>query len=256
MYGVALYSFLVVFLAVSQAANNVPSRFASRNPFRDAPIWISAQEAISPNGSLQSNAVAPVEKRILNSEIEKPSRTRARVEHIDAGSCDVSFGSPYDDAPNMSPATSWAAVRERAQRGVVLRGNVAAIEAGLYAGLPFSVIRVNLSEPDENGHSAAFLLYPYAALNVDGMRICTADVGYSALPSSGDEIVFVASDAIDTGGSLYRVPPEQIIYQHGKSIVIAPRLRFDDQLQVLDSLPAVAASLGKPTPRQHANPKR
>jgi len=206
MRGAVLLFLAVVSSAI--AARDFPDQFESKNPFRKTPLWIFEREAVSSDGELRAAAVEPVEHRILYAEVEKATRRRASTSAAAANDgCAVTFGSPYDDAPNVSPPQSWSAVRARAKSGTVLRGTVRGIRAGLYGGIPFSVLQIDLAEQTRS----VYLLYPEAKVTVNGATVCTNDPSYSGMPDIGNDIIFVAAGALDTGNEVYRVPAECIV---------------------------------------------
>ena len=213
--------FAVLALSCAAAAHATdaaaPSRFESRNPHRAAPIWIAAEEAIGSDGTLRPGAVAPAEAMELERVLQQHERSAASPDD-----CHVTFASKLDDGPGNEVVQSWAHLREHAERGVVISGVVVSSRVGLYAGLPSTLLTVEPSKSNRELPYQVFLVYPRGLVRIGGKGVCTNDPGYAGLPQSGDRILFVASEPVDSEGTLFRPSAPLLFYERAGKLVPSP----------------------------------
>src|SRR5262249_27989999 len=137
----------------------------------------------------------------------------------------VTFGALFDDVP-MPGVGSLDDVRSQAETRLVVEGTVVGSEVGFYSGTPFTVVKVRVTRTNRPSPLAnAYLLIPKGTLSVEGVTLSTSDPRYTAVPSNGDAILFLAGEAVDSDGTLFRVPAEHIFVAHDGVVVVAPRLR-------------------------------
>ncbi len=196
------------------AASSIPSRFESTNPYRAAPIWISATEAIDAEGKLRPRSIAPSDETVLKLAFQRYKRS--------SDECEVVLQLPVDDAPGMDATQSWEELRAKAARGIVVSGEVTEMTVGLYAGIPATLLKVEPRKSNRDLPYFAYVVYPRGAVTIEGRRLCTREPGYADLPKPGDRILFIASEPIDPSGMLFRPPPELIFYQHFGRLVPSP----------------------------------
>jgi hypothetical protein len=221
----AVDSLILVLLAMPCAASGArmeTPRFQSLNPYRAAPLWIAAEEALTPEGTLREGAIAPAEVVSLENAFKLYERQKA---NLDPSACGVTRGSAQDFAPGMEIAQSWDDVRERARTGVVISGVVVESKVGFYAGAPSTLLRIDAKRSNRALPYDAYLVYPRGSVIINGVRVCTYDPAYADVPAAGDRILFVASQPLDESGTLFGPPAELIFYERGERLVPSPAAR-------------------------------
>lgn len=227
---IALSFMLASFLTADVNQRAVPDAIASKNPHRTAPLWIAAIAAFTSTGALRDTAVTPGERRRL--QLTQSRVLQRRASRADSGSgknaCLETFGDPSDVSPDMDPSTSWADVLDHAKGGDVFSGRIVDTRLGLFSGIPFTILAVDVTRSTEwPKPNRVYLLYPSGSLTIDGVTLCTADSMYQPLPAPNDRVLFVATTPLDLGGVVYRVPPERMFFEHGESLIV-PKRTFTD----------------------------
>ncbi|MCU1244474.1 MAG: hypothetical protein JWN02_384 [Acidobacteria bacterium] len=233
--------FLLALLPAS--AQQIPSEFRSRNPYRRAPAWVSAASAIEAGqivpGRLTEHEMAGLHRTILAAS---PKEAPASPSAGDSR-CDVTFGALFDDAPMVTPQ-SLGDLRRQAQRGFTAAGPVIGSDIGFYSGTPFTVLQILVNRVSgKKNLRIAYLLIPVGSVNVSGVTLCTSDPRYPETPAVGDEVLFVADDAIDAEGQLFRLPAEQIFFTHAERLVAPTRFRKTGEAMSVGSLDEVTQAL-------------
>lgn len=214
--GVAL---LLTLPSLAGGARSAAPRFQSLNPYRAAPLWISAEEALTADGRLREGAIAPAEETSLLSALQQYERQKPQIE---ASACGVTLGPKADFAPGMESPQSWADVQERARTGVVITGTVTESKIGLYAGTPATLLRIEPKRSNRVLGYDAYLVYPHGSLTINGVRVCTSSRSYAAVPAVGDRVLFVANQALDESGTLFSPPAELVFYERNQRLVPSP----------------------------------
>ena len=194
-------------------------RFRSLNEYRAAPLWIAAEDALTPEGRLRDGAIAPAEETSLRHAFELYEREKPK---LDPSACGITLGPTADFAPGMESPQSWDDVRNRARAGVVISGTVVDSKIGLWAGAPSTLLGIDAKRSNRALPWDVYLVYPRGSIVIDGVRVCISNPAYAELPQAGDRILFVAPQPLDTSGMFFAAPPELILYQRGERLVASP----------------------------------
>jgi hypothetical protein len=214
--GAALLLFVIP--CVAGGDRGAAPRFQSLNPHRSAPLWISAEDALTADGRSRAGVIAPAEENsLLRALAHDESKTNPQ-----AAECGVTLGSTLDFAPGMEIPQSWDDVRKRARGGVVISGVVVESRIGLYAGAPATLLRIDPARSNRALPYDAYLLYPQGSMVINGVRVCTSDPGFAEIPVLGDRVLFVANQALDVSGTLFGPPAELIFYERAARFVPSP----------------------------------
>lgn len=208
----------------------IPESFTSRNHYRSAPAWVSARTALDESGKLRPKAVPDGEHTRLTVMADDARRRAASAASVEkaTGDCDVIFGNPMDEAPDMGASLSWDEIAKRAERGQYYGGTVVGTEVGLYSGIPFTVLQVRVEKSTaQSAPSYVYVLYPNGSMIIQSTRYCTKPFGYAASAAKGDRLFFVARETVDDDGVLFRVAPDRLFVQHGSDLLAPPRLKRD-----------------------------
>ncbi|MEK6373147.1 MAG: hypothetical protein AABO58_10665 [Acidobacteriota bacterium] len=236
---------LMLTTTAAQGGAEIPDKFWSTNPYRTAPLWISARAALD-HETLRSGALAEHEAAQLRNHLRQMEgrRSSAAGATVSSGKCDVTFGALLDDAPMPSAAT-LDDVRRYASTQPLVEGTVVGSDVGLYAGTPFTVVQIRVTRTSKSrGGDTAYLLIPKGTLTVEGVALCTSDPRYSEVPANGDTVLFVAGLPANPDGTLFRLPAEHLFVWHGGALVVVPRLRAWGMQGA--SLPQVREMLARP----------
>jgi hypothetical protein len=241
-----MHRFVPVFIAAafvtaSGFSTEIPHRFESTNPSRVAPVWVSTSEAVAADGRLRTEAVTPSERRALELSGEKAMQRVQAHGVATTEQCALTVATVEEGAPDMGTITSWAELVRIAESRTLYEGRVAGASAGLYAGLPFTVVQVELSRKREA--RVVYLLFPKGQVRVNGVTLCTSDPEFAELPEVGSRIAFFAGEAVDKSGALYRVPAERIFYERSADVVVAPRFAADPAFKEFRSLSELTRAL-------------
>lgn len=238
----------------------VPDSFLSSNPHRQAPLWIAISKATTPFGALRDDVVAPAEAHRFRLDEQRVAEQRAKTKQTATASsdiCDITFRDPYDDAANMHPSLAWADVLSEAGRGRVFSGRVSGSRIGLYAGVPFTMLAVDvLRSTDTHFPHRVYLLYPSGSAKINGVSLCMSDPRYQPVPEVEDRIVFVGNHGIDSDDSVYRVPPERMFIERSVGLALPLRVFTDAAAAPFSSFDAIEKALlsaQSPTPRPRQN---
>jgi hypothetical protein len=214
---------VLLFSPLPCAANGKPRRLPSfysvNNPYRGVPLWIAAEDALTPEGTLREGAIAPAEERVLANAFKHYEQQNAR---IDSAACGITFGPKFDFAPGMHSPQSWDDLEQRARKGVVVSGEVVELRAGLFGGTPATLLRIEPAKANGPLPFEAFVVYPRGSLTINGVRVCTHDHAYTDMPAVGDRVLFIADQALDEDGLLFAPPAEMIVYERGGRLVPSP----------------------------------
>jgi hypothetical protein len=221
--------------AAADERTTIPRYFEPR--FGGEPVWIAATEAISASGTLRPDVRRPA---YLKTPALAQREARPNVDAADAAaSCDVTFGAYFDEGPDDGVVTSLAQLTELAATRLVTSGSVTASEVGLYNGIPFTILQIDVDSKDTSGNRV-YLMYPRGRLRFDGVTFCNESTLSAELPAIGDHIVFVASAPVDSAGTLFNTP--LVLYEHDAALVPPPGLRLEADSR-RQSLRTIAAHL-------------
>ncbi|HYC58293.1 MAG TPA: hypothetical protein VEK79_01890 [Thermoanaerobaculia bacterium] len=212
---------------VSANDDTIPKRFVSK--FGGDPIWISATEAISPEGTLRKEIrrTAHLQRLIARHEKER-SRRAVAPDAQSTAECDIAFSERFTDGPDDGAVTSLEILDEMGATRSIITGRVSASRIGIHDSTPYTILQVDVDSPGTSP-KRVYLMYPRGRLQFDGLSVCNVNPLYSELPSVGDQLVFIASYPIDSTGTLFSTP--LIIYEHEASVVIPPHLQLEQEAQ-------------------------
>jgi hypothetical protein len=213
---------LLLLAATLTSSGEIPARFEHKS---GGSLWVARAKTTALD-ALRRRDLTETQLESIRSRIEKTAHRRVTTNAVpvDEQCAAVFAGYVASGGTDDFPVGSLARLREIAGTRSVITGNVAAVQAGLHNGQPFSVIAV------DTGHTLVYLLYPNAKVEVDGSLICNADPRYAALPRRGEPILFLAAAPVDSAGRLYFVPPDRIFYERDGAVVSAPALALDPDL--------------------------
>jgi hypothetical protein len=224
----------------------IPGRFMPKGDGQ--PIWVSAREALSADGSVRQGVLHELQLRDLHSRRDRLLARRQRGISTEVDStCDVQFIGYTSQGDGFDPnVKTFAELRDLAATRPVIRGTVIASAVGIHFGMPHTVLRV-----DTPSAGVVHLLYPHGRIRMNGMMVCNEDPYYSEVPSIGDAITVVLPQPFDEMETLYWPPGSSIFYEHEGGVVAAPYLRNDPAIQQFKSLAQLTpALLGAEKPRE------
>lgn len=231
---------LLVLLASTATGAVAESAVRGRFSFKwdGAPIWISAGEALNPDGSVRPGVLDEFQRDELQRRRELlRAQRRSGISTQDVRDCDVEFVGYLAEGGDPGVET-FEALRELAMERTVISGTVAGSDVGIHYGMPHTVLRI---ESDSAG--TIYVIVPYGQLRLDGMTVCNADPLYSEPAAVGDAITVIVSKPLDETGALYWPAGSSILYEHEGVLVAAPFLRDDPALHRFTSLEALTAAL-------------
>lgn len=206
----------------SADGNTIPHVFDFK--FGGGPLWISAADAITPAGTLRSDIRLPEHLKLqLAQWHEKQASSLNAVgsnSQIAAESCDVSYGHYFNEGPDEGVITSVDALYEVVATRSVISGTVTDSALGIHDGIPYTILQI-----DEDSSARVYLLYPRGHLRFEGMTFCNDDPSFSEVPAIGDPIVFIASDAVDSTGTLFTT--SWVVYEQRSTVVSSQGLQLE-----------------------------
>ena len=209
---------------VSANDDTIPKRFVFKHG--GDPIWISAAEAITPDGWLRPQIRrTPFLEQLIARHAEKQSRRTVAPDAQPDTECDIEFSERFVDGPDDGAITSLEILDEMIAKRSVISGRVSASQTGIHESIPYTVLQIDVDSPAD-APQRVYLLYPRGRLQFDGMSVCNVNQQYSELPAIGDHLMFIASYPIDSTETLFSTPI--IIYEHEAAVVISPHLRLEE----------------------------
>ena len=245
-FSISIACFLFAISCFAGSVRQAAPRFQSLNPYRAAPLWISAEDALTAEGTLREGAIAPAEEHALLRAIGQYERQKTQA---DSSECGVTIGTAFDFAPGMEIPQSWDDVQKRANAGIVISGVVTESKIGLYAGAPATLLRIEPKRSNRALPYDAYLVYPHGSLVIRGVRVCASDPSYAEVPAVGDRILFIANQALDESGTLFGPPAELIFYERGHRFVPSPAAK-SRRLVPYQALDELDRALIRPQPRK------
>jgi hypothetical protein len=221
---VMVFLFALNLLAsVASADNNTIPRYFDFK-FGGDPLWISASEAITATGTLRPDIRRSehLKHRIAEwHERQAAEKGVASDAQNRAGeSCDVTYGHYFNEGPDEGAITSAETLREIVATRSVITGTVTASALGIHDGIPYTILQI-----DDEAANRRYLMYPKGRLRFEGMTFCNDDPSFFELPATGDPILFIASDAVDSTGTLFTT--SWVVYEHDSAVVTSRSLQLE-----------------------------
>ncbi|MGH7928143.1 MAG: hypothetical protein ACREQV_10130 [Candidatus Binatia bacterium] len=205
---------IVVFVPATLLADNafpeIPAIISSAVPGA-GPIWISAEKAIAPDGTLRSEVLGTENVAHFERHLQRQrERQSASANELDQQECAIFFGRKLE---HYKDNRSTRALTQNAVG--IIEGTITRIESGFLAGTPGSLLLVKVQERLK--HSAAisdseylYIFFPYARIQTKDGLICANPVGTSMRPAVGDVVLaFPMVRALDADNRLLQIEPRR-----------------------------------------------
>lgn len=246
--------------AASAGMSGIPDRVYFKHNPGGPPLWVSLEQAVDAQGRLRGEVLG-------EQALDRLGRQRADLERYRQrqlarpgsahSSRPVIFKAPpgAEEVPcevfsSLNEETGWqprSSLSDLVEQSVlVVRGEVAGWEQGLYQGVAASLLELApfevLSSSGEYSLDSLFVLYPHAAFMVQGFAYCTHNPAYPSLPQVGDHLLlFLYEPSIDTAGQLANPLPFGVVVERSDgSLVLPEEVRDDPRLTEASTLVEVA----------------
>lgn len=211
---------------------------------RATPVWISAEEAASPEtGSLRWQLFADYEENNLrrfmaeNERFKEEQKSRG-VQGSDLD-CPLSLSTANEERMDPKPNRSFSQLA--AQALAIYSGRIEGISQGFFDGLPSSLLKVRVTEAFRSSEKVArdrvLIPYPFARFKVGALTFCGGSAG-TYPPAAGDQVlVFIYDPPLDASRTLiYPRSPELFVQTSAGRLIVPMPLKTDRDIAAAGSL--------------------
>ena len=223
---------VAVLLCIAVGDATPPDLLRSTNPYRRAPLWVSASAAVTDEGKLASDRFESYELRLLE-RAREAGRPRASAD--DPSSRMQCFG----ESPTEMPAPSGS-LNALAKANAIVEGEITARTVGFFEGRPAALLSVRVDRTAQREGTFAIptevlVYFPEADFTVGGESHCIRPATHPARPRTGDRIlVFASAGPVDTTGRLlYVQASKHLIFETGDGRLLPP-VALRDELAKLE----------------------
>jgi len=201
-------------------AGALPARVPRKGEIAGPPLWISVEEALSPDGTLhEEEFTAWVRASFPHQLMTDPPGASLETPPEE---CRRRGASAFDHLPTGGPDSSLEELT--ASAGGIYRGTMSAVSVGFLDGLAGSLLEVTVEETIKGkaGAERIWVYYPYALAKRGRTSICRIDYGYTLRPARGGHVLFFALwPARDDGGRLFEPGPRHLLLEAGAGDVVS-----------------------------------
>jgi hypothetical protein len=223
---------LLLLLTLSGAGNaEIPNQIPAAEQGK-SPIWVSAQDATTPDGRFKSELFNPVDELGVHQYLEaaKKARTTAGLsEKQSTAGCQSWIVFP--ESTGGEAPTLEGLLRDST---LAFLGTVEDQQQGFYHGHPNSLLQIRvekiLKAPEGYGDlSSVFATYPQVAMRVGREMICMRADRYPARPLTGKGILIFTSNIPDKEPLVVAPESDGIFFEDEQGNVVLPK-RFGEVL--------------------------
>jgi hypothetical protein len=224
---------LLLLLVPTGAGNaEVPSWIPAPKERGPSPIWVSAEEATTPDGRLRSELFNPIEEMNLKRHLESQRKARAAssVATKEKGErCHSWIFIPPHPVVEDLTLESLLAYSQLAFVGIVEDQ-----KEGFYHGHPNSLLEIRVQEilkapAGYEGITSLFATYPHVEMKVGEELVCMRSDRYPARPITGKGILILAANIPDWDPLVVAPNTEVIFFEDDEGNAVLPG-RFGDVL--------------------------
>lgn len=222
----------------------IPKTFDSAVSDREAPLWVAADLARTPENEIDLALFAPSERESLRRQLAAQERLRAVERPKDLSPLQKAGREPVSDANCVTyEKTFFHLSGERKAPGLeglvesargIYSATISDVSQGFFLGSPASVLRLDLTETWKTDGTVPpggelFAVYPFARFAIGKGVFCSGMPESAVQPEAGQRvIVFVTSDPLDKERSLVWTDPEALIVEKAEGGVSMPRALKED----------------------------
>lgn len=222
-----VFGLATAFAGGHRAGTEIPDAFYSTVEEREAPLWVSAELARTPQNQIDwklfpSNESASLRRQLAAQERlkaeEGPRSLTARQasgrEPVEDDNC-VLYEKSFHHLSGELTAPGFEGLLESAR--AIYSASIRDISQGFLLGSPASVLKLEIEEvwKAEDGLAPAkelFAVYPFARFAIGDGVFCSGAPEGLLRPKPGQRlIVFITSDPLDRDRTLVWVDPEHLI---------------------------------------------
>lgn len=218
--------FIVALPVLGIAADSIPKTFDSAAQDREAPVWVSADLARTPDNQIDLKLFTPQEGEALRGKL-------AELKGKGEGDCKV-----YEKTANPFAGEKKAAGFEglvKSAKGIY-SASITDLAQGFFLGSPASVLKLEVTKawktPSGEQPKELFAVYPFARFAIGDGVFCSGEPGSLHEPKAGQKVIlFVTSDPLDRQRTLVWADPESLISEGSDGKLSLPQsLRNDPEL--------------------------
>lgn len=241
----ASHSLVLLLLGVSTIvtapSGEMPRIIRAADPYTAYPIWVAADAALSADGKLETQLIAPNARERVQELIA--TRTRHAASQSTSAEPDICFGEPPAEI-GLPDSTLPDLVRSSA---AIFEGRIEEVMTGFYRGTPASLLAVKVEAmPRASSLYAAavggriYVYYPSAVIRAEGTTICTRPASHEARPKPGDRLLVFALQPPEDSGHVFVYPQasRHLIFQTASGDLLLPR-HLQRSLAGFDDIDAV-----------------
>ncbi len=220
-----------------ECEGEAPTFLESRTKVDGAPLWVSAEKATRPDGTLDWDVLGDEVHRAFDQFAADPAIPYSMLESS-PGAQEMSVAAKQDDPDGTTTiwyhygldsvaqpfGHRWNSLEELSQKATVIYlGRVVGISEGFFEGGPASLLTIRidgtmLAEGDHSTAGDVYLYYPEARFSIGKLNFWKSNPGYPPRPEMGDRIL-VADDrsSPDLAGRVVLPNPSGIFIESGGS---------------------------------------
>lgn len=203
-----------------EPAGELPARIHRKGESVGPPLWISMEEAISPDGALNEGEFLARNRPSLPHQLmTDPPGVSLEAPPEE---CRLRGVQAFDHLPTGGPDSSLEELTASAEG--IYRGTISTVSVGFLDGLAGSLLEVSVEETikGRSGADRIWVYYPFALAKRGRTSICRTDFGYGLRPARGGRVLFFSLwPARDDSGRLFEPGPRHLLLEGGAGEVVA-----------------------------------
>jgi hypothetical protein len=226
------------------AGRDAPGVIYMKASPRTTPVWISAEEATTPEKSglrwqlFSESDQGNLRRFIAESERLKGERKSRGAQESDLD-CPILLSTPDEGRIDPKPNRSFTDLAKQAL--AIYSGRIEGISQGFFDGLPSSLLQVKVTEAFRSSELVAreevLIPYPFARFKAGASAYCGGSAGMYQ-PATGDQVlVFIYDPPLNSARTLvYPRSPELFFQSAAGRLVVPEPLKTDRDIAVAGSL--------------------
>lgn len=216
-------------------------------------LWVSARAAAAEQGVLRLDVIGEPAASSLGRLIEQQRRERVfaessvqgpRIQRIADSACHSTTLSTADFGGGSQPSETFGDLLRHALG--IYSGRIVAIEPGFMAGVPASLLTVEVEDvlrsAEDSAPDVLYILYPFARFSIRGYTFCGGLSASTFDAKSGDRVlIFPYMGSVSREAQLAAPRGEQMFFESATGeLFVPPALRNDPALRGVRSLDEIA----------------
>lgn len=168
--------------ATEPVTATLPEFLWSSDAGRDLPVWVRADAAVTPDGSVDLSLFSDATGWALNHNLQDVSLR-------DTNGC-TQLEEYYESIPNRTDFSTLEKLISKAPS--VILGTVAASSFGFSYGTPGQGFELKIDEEigTATGRDHVYVFFPVGSFHLGKYKICKTDSRYARPPQLGDQVLF------------------------------------------------------------------